>query len=85
MVVTTRTILCQLLYPSRAEPLALVDRYQQAFRLMARLGRPFNAPLLERQNDHQYERVATDCEIKTSGVPYRTDSKNLLANVVEIV
>ena len=87
MVATTRTILCQLLYPSRAEPLALIDRYQRALRLMVRLGRPFHALLLERQNDYQYKRITTaGCEIIISGVPsYHTNPKDLRAKVVEIV
>ena len=71
--------------PPRAGPLAPVDRYQQALRLMVRLGRPFNALLLERQNNNQYKRIATDCEIIISGVPYHTNLQDLRAKVLEIV
>ena len=38
--------------PSRAAPPAPVDRYQQALQLISRLGHPFNALLLERQNNN---------------------------------
>ena len=69
-----------------ADPLAPVDHYQQALRLIARLGRPFNALLLERQNNNQYKRIATDCKIMTSGVPsHWANPKDLWAKVLEIV
>ena len=71
--------------PSGAAPPAPVDRYQQALRLIARLGRPFNALLLERQDNNQYKRIATDCKIMISGVPYQTNPKDLRAKVLEIV
>ena len=71
--------------PSGAAPSAPVDRYQQALRLIARLGRPFNALLLERQDNNQYKRIATDCKIMISGVPYQTNPKDLRAKVLEIV
>ena len=71
--------------PLHAEPSAPVDRNGQALRLFVRLGRPFSALLLERQNNSQYKRVASDCEIIVSGVPYQTNPKDLRAKVLEIV
>ena len=71
--------------PSGAAPPALVDHYQQALQLIARLGRPFNALLLEHQDNNQYKHIATDCKIMILGVPYQTNPKDLRAKVLEIV
>ena len=71
--------------PSRVKPLAPVDLYRQALWLIVRLGRPFSTLLLEWQNNKQYKRVATDCEIIISGVPCQTNPKDLRAKVLEIV
>ena len=62
--------------PLGAKPSAQVDRYTHALRLVARLGRPFNALLLERQlGTKQYKRVAAEHEIILPGVPPGFDLK----------
>ncbi|KAF8550860.1 TPR-like protein [Imleria badia] len=71
--------------PSHAEPSARVDPFTLALWLIARLGRPFNALLLEQQANDQYKRVAAEHEIIVPGVPYQTNPKDIKAKVVEIV
>ncbi|KAF8132413.1 hypothetical protein EV363DRAFT_1164129 [Boletus edulis] len=71
--------------PLHAEPIAQVDRYTQALQLIACLGRPFNALLLERQSNGQYKRIAAEREIIIPGVPYQTNPKNIRVRVLEIV
>jgi len=72
--------------PLAAEPLARVDRDTLALRLIARLGRPFNALLLEQQSNGQYKRVAAEHEIIVSGVPYETNfKKGIRTKVLEII
>ena len=71
--------------PSHAEPLARVDPSTLAFQLIARLGRPFNALLLEQQSNKQYKRVAAEHEIIIPGVSYKTNPKDVKAKVLEIV
>lgn len=71
--------------PLTAEPSTRVDPATQALRLIARLGRPFNALLLERKSNGQYKRVAAGHEIIVSGVPYETDPKDIRAKVLEVV
>ena len=71
--------------PLHAEPSARVDTSTQALRLIARLGRPFNALLLEWQSNGQYKRVATEHEIIAPGVPSKTNPKDIRAKVLEIV
>jgi hypothetical protein len=62
-----------------------VDTSIQALRLIAHLGCPFNAPLLERQSNGQYRRVAAEYEIIAPGVPLQTKLKDIRAKVLEIV
>jgi hypothetical protein len=64
---------------------ARVDTSTQALRLIARLGCPFNALLLERQSNGQYRRVAAEHEIIVPGVPPQTNFKDLRAKVLEVV
>ena len=71
--------------PESVEPLAQVDSSTQALRLIARLGRPFNALLLEQQSNKQYKRVAAEHEIIVPGIPFRTDPKDVRAEVLEII
>jgi hypothetical protein len=71
--------------PLHAEPSARVDPSTQALRLIARLGRPFNALLLEQQSNGQYKRVAAEHEIIVPGVPYQTNPKDIKVKVLEIV
>jgi hypothetical protein len=71
--------------PLHAEPSARVDTSTQALRVIARLGCPFNALLLERQSNGQYKRVATEYETIAPGVPSQTRLKDLRAKVLEIV
>ncbi|KAF8549449.1 hypothetical protein OG21DRAFT_1447848 [Imleria badia] len=71
--------------PLHVEPLAPVGPSTQAFRLIARLGRPFNALLLEQQSNGQYKRVAAEEEIIVPGVPYKTNPKDIKVKVVEII
>ena len=73
--------------PLHAEPSAPVDPLTLALRLIARLGRPFNVLLLERQSNGQYKRVAAEHEIIVPGVPYKTSPKDIKARakVLEIV
>lgn len=71
--------------PLQAEPLERVDPYTQGLRLISRLGRPFNALLLEQQPNGQYKRVAAENEIIVPGIPYQTNPKELRAKVLEIV
>ncbi|KAF8552132.1 hypothetical protein OG21DRAFT_1498629 [Imleria badia] len=71
--------------PLRVEPLAPVDPSTQALRLIARLGRQFNALLLEQQSNGQYKRVAAKEEIILPGVPYKTNPKDIKVKVLEIV
>ena len=70
--------------PLHVEPSARVDTSTQAFRLIARLGSPFNALLLERQSNGQYKRVAAEHEIIVRGVP-QMNPKEIRAKVLEIV
>ena len=73
--------------PLHAEPSARVDRYTHALRLVARLGRPFNALLLERQSGTKhYKRVAAEDEIIIPGVPHEVDlKKGVRVKSLEIV
>lgn len=72
--------------PLHAEPSARIDRYTLALRLIARLRRPFNALLLERQPNGQYKRVAAEQEIIVSGVPsHQITVKAIRTKVLEIV
>ena len=57
-----------------------------ALRLIARLGRSFNALLLKEQsNKQQYKRVATEHEIIVPGVPYKTNHSNIQVGELEVV
>ena len=57
-----------------------------ALRLIARLGRPFNALLLKEQsNKQQYKRVAAEHEIIVRGVPYKMNHSNILVGELEVV
>jgi len=72
--------------PLAAEPIARVDRDTLALQLIARLGRPFNALLLEQQSNGQYKRIAAEHEIIVSGVPYVTNfKKGIRVKVLEII
>jgi hypothetical protein len=71
--------------PLHAEPSARVETSTQALRLIARLGCPFNALLLELQANSQYRRVAAEYEIIAPGVPSQTNPKDIRAKVLEIV
>ena len=71
--------------PLHAEPLARVDPYTLALRLIARLGRPFSVLLLEQQSNGRYKRVAADNEIIVPGVPSKTKPKDIKSKVMEIV
>ena len=71
--------------PLHAEPSPRVDSSTLALRLVVRLGRPFNALLLEQQPNGQYKRVAAEHEIIVPGVPYQTKPKDIKLKVVEIV
>ena len=71
--------------PESAEPLARVDSSTQALRLIAHLGRRFNALLLEQQSNKQYKRVATEHEIIVRGILSQMDPKDIQAKVLEII
>ena len=71
--------------PSHAVPLARVDPSTLAFQLIAHLGRPFNALLLEQQSNSRYKRVAAEHEIIVPGVPYKTNPNDIKAKVLEII
>ena len=71
--------------PLHAEPSAQLDTCIQALRLVARLGCPFNALLLERQSNGQYKRVAAEYEIIVPGVPSQTNPKDIRVKALEIV
>jgi hypothetical protein len=71
--------------PLYAEPSPQVDTFTQALRMIARLGCPFNALLLERQPNGQYKRVAANHEILVPGLPSKTNPKDIRAMVLEIV
>ena len=71
--------------PLYAEPSARVDTSVQALWLIARLGCPFNALLLERQSHGQYKRVAAEYEIIVPGVSSQTNPKDNRAKVLEVV
>ncbi|KAF8554885.1 hypothetical protein OG21DRAFT_1508408 [Imleria badia] len=75
----------ELASPLHAEPSARVDPSTLALRLIAQLGRPFNALLLEKQSNGQYKRVAAESELIVPGVPYHTNPKDIKAKVLEIV
>jgi len=62
-----------------------VDSFTQALRMIARLGCPFNALLLEQQSNGQYKRVATEHEIIVPGVPSQANPTDIRAKVLEIV
>ena len=79
-----------LISPLHAEPSARVDRYTHALRLVARLGRPFNALLLERQSGtSHYKRVGAEDEIILPGVSHEINlkkmKKGIQAKSLEIV
>ena len=71
--------------PLSPEPSARLDLSTVALRLIARLGRPFNALLLEQQSNSQYKRVAAEEEIIVPGVPYKTNPEDIKVKVLEIV
>ena len=71
--------------PESAEPLARVDSSTQALWLIAHLGRPFNALLLEQQSNKQYKRVAAEHEIMVPGILSQTNPKDIRAKVLEII
>ena len=73
--------------PLHAGPSARVDRYTHALRLVARLGRPFNALLLERQSGtNHYKRVAAEDEIILPGVSHEIElKKSVRVKLLEIV
>ncbi|KAF8552129.1 hypothetical protein OG21DRAFT_1486431 [Imleria badia] len=71
--------------PLYSERLARADPSTLALRLISRLGRPFNALLLEQQSNSQYKRVAAEGEIIVPGVPCKTDPKDIKMKVMEIV
>ena len=74
--------------PLPTESSARVDRYTHALRLIARLGRPFNALLLERQSGtNHYKRVAAEVEIILPGVPYEINpkKKGIQVRLLEVV
>ncbi|KAF8546247.1 hypothetical protein OG21DRAFT_1518257 [Imleria badia] len=76
--------------PSQTEPSssAHVDRYTRALRLIARLGRRFNALLLQQLPNGRYKRVAAEHEIVVPGIPDPITTKKLKviqARVLEIV
>ena len=71
--------------PLDAKPSPRLDRSTLALRLIARLGRPFNALLLEQQPNGQYKRLAAKHEIIVPGVPYQTTPKDIKLKVVEII
>ncbi|KAF8550012.1 TPR-like protein [Imleria badia] len=57
-----------------------------ALRLIARLGRSFNALLLKGQsNKQQFKRVATEHEIIVPGVPYETNHSNIQVGELEVI
>ncbi|KAF8552128.1 TPR-like protein [Imleria badia] len=66
-----------------------VDTSVLAFRLISRLGRPFNALLFQLQLDklsyRKYKRVAAEHEIIVPGVPHKTDYNNINVDVLEVV
>jgi hypothetical protein len=73
--------------PSDTDPSAQEDPSSLlALRLIARLGRSFNALLLKEQsNKQQYKRVAAEHEIIVPGVPYKTNHSNILVGELEVV
>ena len=71
--------------PLNAEPSARADTSTRALRMIARLGCPFNALLLEQQSNGQFKRVAAEHEIIVPGVPSETNPKDIRAMVLEIV
>ena len=75
--------------PLHAEPSARVDRHTHALRLIARLGNPFNALLLERQSGTKhYKRVAAEDKIIIPGVSHEIDlnlKKGIRVRSLEIV
>ena len=71
--------------PLRAKPLPQADPYTLGLRLITRLGRHFNALLLEQQSDGRYKRVGAEYEIIVPGVPSKTKPKDIKLKVVEIV
>ncbi|KAF8554473.1 hypothetical protein OG21DRAFT_1508912 [Imleria badia] len=71
--------------PLHAEPSVRMNPSTQALRLIARLGRPFNALLLEQQSNGQYKRIAAEEDIIVPGVPYKTNPKDIKVMVLEVV
>ena len=73
--------------PLHAEPSARVDRHTHALRLIARLGRPFNALLLERQpGTNHYKRVAAEDKLIMPGVSQKINlKKGIRVRLLEIV
>ena len=71
--------------PLYAEPSPRVDTLIRALRMIARLGCPFNALLLEQQPNGQYKRVAAEHEIIVPGLQFKTNPKDIRAKVLEIV
>ncbi|KAI6120389.1 hypothetical protein EV401DRAFT_2196620 [Pisolithus croceorrhizus] len=68
-----------------ATPVPQVDRYSRALQMIARLGQPFNALLLEQQRDGHYKRVATENEIVVRGLGANITSQNIRMTVLEIL
>ncbi|KAI6045486.1 hypothetical protein EDC04DRAFT_2598785 [Pisolithus marmoratus] len=62
-----------------------VGRHAKALQMLARLGQPFNALLLVQQPNREYRRVAAENEIIISGLGTNITSKNVRAQVLEIL
>ncbi|KAI5980416.1 hypothetical protein EDC04DRAFT_2618677 [Pisolithus marmoratus] len=62
-----------------------VGRHAKALQMIARLGQPFNALLLVQQPNREYKRVAAENEIIIPGLGTNITSKNVRAQVLEIL
>ena len=67
-------------------PVATVDTYARALRLIVRLQQPFPVLLLQHQPNGEFKRVATDHEIVVPGIKRSVNlAKDVRADVVEIL
>ncbi|KAG8216979.1 hypothetical protein J3R82DRAFT_7285 [Butyriboletus roseoflavus] len=71
------------LYPL---PVAKMDNYTRALRLVVRLQQPFRALLLRQQRNGEFKRVAAEHEIVVPGLEFQIDfARDIRADVVEIL
>ena len=72
--------------PLAAVPAPIMDDYTRALRLIARLQQPFHGPILQKQVNGEFKRVAAEYAIVVPGIDRRINfAKNIRTGIVEIL